>query len=119
MWFSCKNNLDTFPNRIKLMLKAMAIVAIVLYITLVLCQNVHGYQNIKVKWFVNIFIFILVLRIMYFFSIFCRKDFMEKLLFSFFLGNIFIFEWFKSWILCFVLFIGFMISRKIEKCFFQ
>lgn len=51
MWFSCKKSFETVPKRIKFILKAMAVVAVVLYITLVLCQNVHGYQTIKVHIF--------------------------------------------------------------------
>lgn len=57
MWFSCKKSFDTIPNRIKLILKAMAVLGVILYVTLVLCQNVNGYQNIKVKDFYIIYLF--------------------------------------------------------------
>lgn len=50
MWFSCKTSFDTVPNRVKLMIKVMAFVALVLYLTLVLCQNVSGYQDLKVSF---------------------------------------------------------------------
>lgn len=49
MWFSCKTSFDSVPNRVKLMIKVMAFVALVLYLTLVLCQNVSGYQDLKVS----------------------------------------------------------------------
>ncbi|XP_037044532.1 fringe glycosyltransferase-like [Bradysia coprophila] len=49
MWFSCKTSFDSVPNRVKLMIKVMAFVALVLYLTLVLCQNVSGYQDLKLS----------------------------------------------------------------------
>lgn len=56
MWLSCKTSFDTVPNRVKLMIKVMAFVALVLYLTLVLCQNVSGYQDLKVSFLCNNFL---------------------------------------------------------------
>lgn len=52
MWFSCKKTVvNTFPvtKRVKLAIKIMVAIAVVLYVTLVLCQNVNGYQGQKVS----------------------------------------------------------------------
>lgn len=70
MWFSCKKSFDTIPNRIKLILKAMAVLGVILYVTLVLCQNVNGYQNIKVKdfyFFIYLFFLLFFKNIGFFF----------------------------------------------------
>lgn len=53
MWFLCVRIVEIIPiivkTRIKFILKVMAVLALVLYLTLVVSQNVSGYQITKVS----------------------------------------------------------------------